>query len=576
MKSLRKIFLLACYVGSLTSFTACGGGSAGSQSVRQESLQAGVSSPLPISSGTETTATPPPVPVEEEAPQLPAGLSIRGRVTFDHVPFDSRRYKGLDYSRTEARPARGVTVQLLDALDRVTASTQTNGNGEYLFTVAENSQVKVRVLAELMAQDTAAWDIKVRDNTRANAHFVLDGALAAISDGSQQRDIHAHSGWTGSGYSTTRSAAPFAILDSIYVALLTVVQADPHVVLPPLDVFWSPDNIAMRGDLSIGQIGTSFFTSAGPSIYLLGAADNDSDEYDRAVVQHEFAHFLEHELGRSESIGGNHNINTRLDLRLAFAEAWGNAFAGMVSGDPLYRDSLGPQQSSGFTIDVETTSFGRQGWFSEDTLQSIFYDLFDSTADADDHLALGFLPLFRALFSERFLDAPGVASIYSFAEVLKQQNPDQRAAIDQLLTDSQIFGRGWLGDGESNTGAIAHALPVYTHLSADGPREVCSDNSVQEYNGLGVRRLLAVSLPQAGRYTFSARRTSGTVTDSNPQMRLLNRGSQIAWARNTTRDVETISRSLEAGNYVLEVYEESNADRDKGTGGLACFTVTIQ
>lgn len=503
-------------------------------------------------------------------------MLLGGRVTFDHVPFDSRRFKGLNYIGTEARPARGVTVQLLDSTGKVTAATQTDDNGNYRFSVSKNVDVQVRVLAELASRGTGFWDIKVRDNTRAGAHYALDGALASIGDDNQQRDLHAASGWTGAGYGAPRSAAPFAVLDSIHAGLQLVLKVEPNLVLSPLDVFWSPENIAMRGELTDGQIGTSFFTSAGPAIYLLGAADNDSDEYDRAVVQHEFAHYLEYELGRSESIGGTHNITTRLDLRVAFAEAWGNAFAAMASADPLYRDSMGPRQASGFVIDVESNSFGQQGWFSEDTVQSIFYDLFDEAADDKDNLSLGFQPIFTALFSEDFLNAPGVASIFVFAEVLKQQNPALETAIDALLTDSKIFGRGWFGDGENNSGKVVHALPVFTHLTPGESREVCSNNSVQEYNGLSVRRLLAVSLSKSARYKFSARQTGGALAVSNPQMRLLKQGQQLFSSRGTSANEESFSRSLDAGDYVLEVYEEGNVDRDKNTGGLACFTVTVQ
>ncbi len=559
----------------MSSLTACGGGGTAAKTDAIVS-QPGISAPLPINSGGPGLVVPPPeFPVQEAAPPGADGVLLSGQITFDHVPFDSRRFKGLNYPGTVARPARGVTVQLLDDRRQVTATGQTDDQGYYQLTAWKNTDVQVRVLAELASRGTGFREIKVRDNTRANAHYALDGALVRIGDSPQHRDLHAASGWAGGGYTAPRSAAPFAILDSIYSGLQTVLQVAPDLVLTPLDVYWSPDNITLRGDLAKGEIGTSFFTSAGPAIYLLGAANNDSDEYDRAVVQHELAHYLEHELGRPESVGGSHNINSRLDLRVAFSEAWGNAFAGMVSGDPLYRDSLGSNQSSNYVIDVETTSLGQKGWFSEDTVQSIFYDLFDDAADRNDTISLGFQPIFSALFSDEFLDAPGVSSIYSFTEVLKQHNPAFAPAIDQLLTDSSIFGRGWLGNGEKNSGQTNHALPVFTALTPGTARDVCSDNSVQEYNGLAVRRLLAVSLLKSATYRFVARNSGGALAVSNPQMRLLQRGEQLVSSRSASANVETFSRSLTAGDYVLEVYEEGNVDRDTSTGGLACFTVTV-
>ena len=50
-----------------------------------------------------------------------------------------------------------------------------------------------------------------------------------------------------------------------------------------------------------------WFRSAGGAragIYVLGAADNDTDEYDQHIVAHEFQHFLEDQVSRSDTPGG--------------------------------------------------------------------------------------------------------------------------------------------------------------------------------------------------------------------------------------------------------------------------------
>ncbi len=48
---------------------------------------------------------------------------------------------------------------------------------------------------------------------------------------------------------------------------------------------------------------------------------------------------------------------TSPDLRVAFGEGWGNAFSGMVLGNPIYRDSQQGVQGD-FAIDMETDSAG--------------------------------------------------------------------------------------------------------------------------------------------------------------------------------------------------------------------------
>src|SRR5688572_6877016 len=61
--------------------------------------------------GGSSSAAPPAQPPPPPPPPPPATVSLSGQVTFDFVPAVPGR--GLDYAATEARPARGVTVELL-------------------------------------------------------------------------------------------------------------------------------------------------------------------------------------------------------------------------------------------------------------------------------------------------------------------------------------------------------------------------------------------------------------------------------------------------------------------------------
>lgn len=566
-------------LATATALSACGGGgsasgSASSVTAAQPPITTPTSAEEDIDNPPSSVQNPDTTPVA-----LPAGgkMTLSGRVTYDRVPFEGRTFRGLDYSQTFAAPARGVTVQLLDASNSVRASGSTDSDGHYSFSIDKNQSLRVRVLAELRGNQNAAWDIQVRDNTAGNAQYVLDGSIASVGGNeTQTRNLHAASGWGGDGYTAPRSAAPFAVLDSLYDALQTVIGADPDAVLPPLTVYWSEKNIAISGDSSQGYIGTSFYTSAGPSIYLLGAANNDSDEYDRGVVQHEFGHYLEHQLGRTESIGGSHSQTSRLDMRVAFGEAWGNAFAGMVSGDPIYRDSLGANQSMGFAINVENRSHGTQGWFSEASIQAFLYDLFDDSEDANDHLGLGFKPIYEVLTSERYLNFDGFASIFAFRAELETQHPQLAGAIASMLQNYDISGTGWYGAGETNNAGSPVTLPVYHQVTLGQTVNVCSDSDFQKYNGVDVRRFLHIHLPDTRNYTITAVRNGGNLARTNPQLRIYRQGNQAGSVLNGTPDSENAQRYLNRGDYVFEIYEESNADRNTSTGGLACFDVRIQ
>ncbi len=148
-------------------------------------------------------------------------------------------------------------------------------------------------------------------------------------------------------------------------------------------MFWSPQNNSSSGDVALGQIDSTLYSSAlsgGPRrASMCSATQNvDTDEYDQHVLAHEFQHFLEDTISRSESPGGAHSPHERLDLRVAFSEGFANAFSAMVLDDPFYSDSLGPQQGERFGFSMEGNSASPAGWYNEASIQSIAWDLYDA------------------------------------------------------------------------------------------------------------------------------------------------------------------------------------------------------
>ncbi len=570
MQYWKKIGIQVLWMSVVAStLIGCGGGSSSDTGSEARTSVNSVVAQENTSVVTETAVVESVFPQDSDNSPL---VTLKGTITYDRVLFGAFNYSGLDYDSIVTLPVRGVTVQAMTAGGQVVASTQTDMEGFYQLSVAPESSVKVRVVAELVGRGQASWDVEVKDNTRGNAVYVMEGSLVSVGADTQTRNLNAHSGWTGIRYGDTRAAAPFAILDSIFDALQLVVDAEPNLVLPPLDLYWSVDNIAMSGSVSEGNIGTSYYTSAGPSIYLLGAANNDSDEYDRAVIQHEFGHYIEHQLARTESLGGSHGQTSKLDMRVAFGEGWGNAFSGMAGNDPLYRDSLGSNQSLAFSFDVEARA-RTNGWFSEATMQALLYDVFDSNSDFGDELDLGFGAIYRVLTSDNYLDFEGVASVYPFIAELKRQNPAQAEAITALAESYGIYGEGMWGENETNNGGSDITLPLYQNLSEGNTKNVCSNNGDLAYNGMEVRRLVRIEVNHTGQYDFRASRNGGVLSRTNPQMKLLHKGYEVASALSGNSDSDSFTATLTPGNYVLEVYEQANADQYTSAGGVACFNV---
>src|SRR5689334_3959840 len=81
------------------------------------------------------------------AAPAPPVVTLTGQVTFDFVPVVAGR--GLDYMSTAPRPARGVTIELLQG-GAVASSATTDASGNYSFNVPSNTDVALRVRAEML------------------------------------------------------------------------------------------------------------------------------------------------------------------------------------------------------------------------------------------------------------------------------------------------------------------------------------------------------------------------------------------------------------------------------------------
>jgi hypothetical protein len=538
-------------------------------------------------------------------------VTIDGTVTFDLVPAVAA--VGLDYAHTTPSPARGVTVQAVNATTfTVMASTETDAAGHYALSVAPNTDVLVRARAELERTGPPGWDVSVVDNTAADSLYVLDSPRFSTGAADQTRNLHAASGWDGAAYSGERAAAPFAILDVIYDAMQFVEGAVGVAEFPPLVVHWSPKNVPTEGasgspNPGTGELGTSYFNPAG--IYLLGAADSDTDEYDRHVIAHEWGHYFENSFSRSDSIGGPHSRGDQLDMRTAFSEGLGNALSGILTGDSVYADTLGAGQTHGFAFDVETPLSGgattNPGWFSEESIQQLVYDLYDSAPDKpEDQLALGFAPLFDAL-ANHVKTSVALTSLFPFIEGLKAALPEDAPSIDALVkTESIDTIDDDYGAGQTNGGYLAgglplqsstDVLPIYKDITpGGGPVNVCSTDDFEgatgSVNKLGSRAFLRFNVPVPGTFRIAATTTSmppGTTAD--PDM-LLHQHALVAQSEQapdrttcTTANPagcnEIFSRLLTPGDYVLEVYEWTNTqdhDSDFPPIGRTCFNVEVR
>ena len=503
------------------------------------------------------------------SPDLSNPVTVSGSVTYDFVPYNEN-FIGLDYSAIEVRPVRGAVVELVETSGNTVASTSTNDEGFYSVNVEADKVLRVQVKAQLKRNQAPAWDMTVNDNTDNNRLYALVGSAASVGSSNSQRNLHAPSGWFEGHYASSRPAGPFAILDAVYTGLQQFVSAGYNGNFPPLELRWSVKNNSAEGNLALGEIGTSFYW--GDAIYILGEANQDTDEFDSHVVVHEWGHYIEDALARSDSIGGPHQYGDYLDMRVAFSEGFANAFAAMMLDDPIYRDSSGFNQSTSFMYDVSEKSHPTRGWYSEASVESVLYNYFLSSTNKT---AEDFSPILSTLTDNSYSNAESLVTIFLFAERLLAHYPAHRDAFESLLYEQNINAVNQYADGETNSGSNSINLPVYKTLATGGtPTNVCSTSEHTDFNKLGIYQFLRLSIIQRGNYTVRVERSGGDfVTQSDPDFVIYSRGEMVAEGASTTNNVELQTVPLEAGNYIVEVADYENVNRSSDV--TTCFNVFI-
>ena len=549
-RSFRAIVLLAATLAAALMMQGCGGGGGGAAPASIAPAAPGATSPVVV---------PPPA--------TPNQVSVTGQATYELVPIN-RFTGGLDYAAIVDRPARGVTVQAISG-STVLASAIANEQGNFTITLPINTAYFLRMRAEVVSSSGPAGAVlaavSVKDNTAQDALWVVDGALSQSGTANTSNSIAAGSGWNGTRYTAgARAAGPFAALDTVYAAFKYLVQTDPAIRFPPLTLFWSPNNTTARSstdDFSTGEIGGTFFLESvrngetSRAIYLLGRQDDDTDEYDSALIAHEVGHYLQSVFSKDHSLGGSHSGGDKLDMTVAFSEGWATAWSSMARGSPEYFDSFGARQARGFSFSVlSTPTDSQRGWYREDSVYSSIYALFQGH---------GFAPIWQALTGPMAKTQQALATIFSFADAIRGVGSAGSAAVsaslNQILAGQNIFAGSAadaFGQGETNNGARASNLPVYESLAFNAAAPACFavDNKTDKsINKLGMVKYYRITLSaaQAGLRTVTANFSTGRDLD----FEVFQNGNLVATATADSQGLnsESASVNLSAGEVIIRV-----------------------
>jgi hypothetical protein len=180
-------------------------------------------------------------------------------------------------------------------------------------------------------------------------------------------------------------AGAFNIFDQ-GVTAVTFVKSVVGSVPPYLDWRW----VDGEAGSCVGNI--SCYDASSDTISVL-SIPADRDEYDDAVLLHQYGHFFLRHFARTDSPGGPHSVLNRVDPRLAFAEGAATFFGNAAKGSSLYVDTTLAGVGARFDLEyvpsaipLGTSDGTLAGNVSEAVVAAILWDLVDATNEGTDTL----------------------------------------------------------------------------------------------------------------------------------------------------------------------------------------------
>ena len=259
------------------------------QSISRSSSSAGTSTGTGTGTGTGSSS---------------GTVNVSGTINYENVPLNTTT-STLVTSGITNRPARGVLVKLLDSSSNTVTSTSTDSSGAYTITGASvsTSTFTIVAVAQMVKTTSPTYNFQVVNTVTSGS---VGTAYAVSSSSTTTSSCTTSCTVNVTALDSNRGSGPFSILDVVYTAIQKILTANSTTVFPALNIKWtSSSNTGSFFTTSTSTCGTG----VNNCIVLLGNRSSDSDEFDRHVIAHEFTHYLESALSRSDSIGGSHSSN---------------------------------------------------------------------------------------------------------------------------------------------------------------------------------------------------------------------------------------------------------------------------
>jgi hypothetical protein len=297
-------------------------------------------------------------------------------------------------------------------------------------------------------------------------------------------------------------------------------------------------------------VGTTYFNYTNNTAFVLGDRNTDSDEFDDSVIVHEYGHLIAARFSRDDSPGASHGLGDMLDPRVAWSEGWANFFSCAVRNDAIFRDSIGPNGVGILRYDLEDNipSSDRPGYWSEASVDTLLWDLYDDHADAADDVQFPMSAIWTAftdLRNERFVYFP------YFLERFLARVPESAPALQAMAQLRSI-------DFQPN---------VRPSVSNPFPRPINVGDSVTgDVDSLTARRTNLIQSSHfltftttggaaAIRLDITGPGPGGNLNANDLDLFLMDRNGKVIGRsdRGLNGQSELISMALAAGTYMVEI-----------------------
>lgn len=511
---------------------------------------------------------------------VPVALTVSGKISFERL-LPTPTGLGATPVTQNAALVQVEVVRHDDFSVLLAPAAFADANGDYSISFSTDRDFFVRARARLSA---ATLDCRVLHSQMASpVVHAVSSAIVSRALGSQTVNVTA-----GLALPHLRAGA-FAALDTARkLAQAAAYSGSP--ALGTLDLYWAPGNLGTSFMRDLGgqpvPILETRFVNTGPlgnPGILVGGGDwnnvsaTDHDEFDEAVIAHEFVHFLMRGFSRDNNWGGAHN-GEALTPNAAYGEGLPTGLGCILLGDKNYIDTQGlpPASSVRFSFDCENPAFvagvpsavtGVSGYQAEFAVAAVVWDLLDggtsNPASTDgDPVAMardGFLQSFYALSGRT-----GAYDLVWLASLLQQLIDDARLNAGNAHTLVSPYNASFppavaeqwppaLAPAANETGTLNAAL---------GPGATPANAELGQTANAVWRMELAG--PQSVTLNLTATAASYSASVHQLDLYVYDLGNNLVASQRSATANKTLSMSLAAGVYMVRVHHAATSPAASG------------